>query len=82
MSSMSNVIAKLLQDPFPEVKKVTKNELIFFQDLSALIEKFCEALPIQVGLNGTPIAQSLIMNTTHQHSKVRKASVKVKLKNS
>ena len=67
MGSASDVLAKVLLDKYPEVKR----------EAAELVQQFCNSLPEHIGLNAKQIVKSLALNAKHQHSKVRKVTVEV-----
>lgn len=66
MSEFANMLAKVLRDPNPDMKNAAAN----------LAGQFCEALPDKSGIHMKRVVESLTFNLQHQHSAVRKNTLR------
>ena len=82
ISEYSFMLVKILSDSSPDSKKVN---IIFFllekrkflKEAAHLIVVSSEKLRKTIGYHSNPILKALAVNSNHQHSKVRKATLEV-----
>lgn len=65
LNDLGYVLSKAFLDPFPQVKL----------EAAELLELICRATGLRVGLCASPICAGALENLTHQHSKVRLATL-------